>query len=225
MHISTHTPLAGRHSCQERSSNEKLKFQLTRPSRGATLWQKVADAPLRVSTHTPLAGRHNPVPIKAFGLPNFNSHAPCGVPPRWTDRKSSTGSISTHTPLAGRHYPIEYDADYAQDISTHTPILGNIKCLGQNFNSHAQPEPLPFMPRYFNSHAPRGAPHNASRICRKFAKFQLTRPTWGATCIIQGNVLTSTFQLTRPMWAPHHVVGSSDLAHLFQLTRPTWDAT
>ena len=100
--ISTHTPLAGRDAAVTYAYPE-LKFQLTRPSRGATKVRfKYYGTPI-ISTHTPLAGRdeieidicrkghistHTPLagrdenPLLAHGgAGHFNSHAPRGARP------------------------------------------------------------------------------------------------------------------------------------------------
>ena len=79
VHISTHTPLAGR----DDNCIMLINFLL-------------------ISTHTPLAGRD---PLR-FSAPltylHFYSHAPRGARPDRKSRRKRHRRISTHTPLAGR---------------------------------------------------------------------------------------------------------------------------
>ena len=99
--ISTHTPLAGRDilstgsarvdghfnshapcgarplkTCRRTSA---LRFQLTRPLRGATPSEEAAESENGISTHTPLAGRDRGGQHAPEICRNFNSHAPCGA--------------------------------------------------------------------------------------------------------------------------------------------------
>ena len=76
-------------------------FQLTRPSRGATL------------THFLCLFHHR----------DFNSHAPRGARRFFILRKIFCRCISTHTPLAGRDI-IQDVSSGILHISTHTPLAG-----------------------------------------------------------------------------------------------------
>ena len=55
--ISTHAPLAGRDGRYNTMNNDLLKFQPTRPLRGATIYPVFPLFRLFISTHAPLAGR------------------------------------------------------------------------------------------------------------------------------------------------------------------------
>ena len=56
--ISTHAPLAGRDYADGNGNIKPLKFQPTRPLRGATRGRAGGgDGPRGISTHAPLAGR------------------------------------------------------------------------------------------------------------------------------------------------------------------------
>ena len=59
---------------------QKVKFQLTRPMRGATSWAKTARVISPISTHTPHAGRDRAA----------------------VSKMETVDTISTHTPHAGR---------------------------------------------------------------------------------------------------------------------------
>ena len=77
--ISTHAPLAGRDRVIAKHGRKSVKFQPTRPLRGAT------NKRLQINI------RHS----------NFNPRAPCGARPM-TEAAQSPIVISTHAPLAGR---------------------------------------------------------------------------------------------------------------------------
>ncbi len=79
VHISTHTPLAGR----DRPSGQPLPmpflFQLTRPLRGATDFCIDLIRRSFISTHTPLAGR-DPLIFLCIRISRISTHnAPCGA--------------------------------------------------------------------------------------------------------------------------------------------------
>ena len=121
--ISTHAPLAGRDGIRQpficvyvrfqptrplRGATFKgevilrhVEFQPTRPLRGATMLHLYALLYQRISTHAPLAGRDR------HGLP------PCHL----------QAHISTHAPLAGRDVGREYPLHHHK-ISTHAPLAG-----------------------------------------------------------------------------------------------------
>ena len=82
-------------------SSMRCKFQLTRPSRGATLTAALKSMRTEISTHTPLAGRDS------------RSHSGAPMLP-----------ISTHTPLAGRDMKCSVLTAFILTISTHTPLAG-----------------------------------------------------------------------------------------------------
>ena len=100
MRISTHAPLAGRDltatvifselrfqptrplrgaTQQSRDPNTQQEFQPTRPLRGATTPSSDSKQDGSISTHAPLAGRDESSKIIVFALLNFNPRAPCGA--------------------------------------------------------------------------------------------------------------------------------------------------
>ncbi len=79
------------------------EFQLTRPSRGATADQKKWTEKIAISTHTPLAGRDCVYDLLDLARPDFNSHAPRGA--RHSVMRSSTALIrhfNSHAPRGAR---------------------------------------------------------------------------------------------------------------------------
>ncbi len=78
-----------------------LGFQLTRPSRGATAKRECPSSTLWVSTHAPLAGCDTRSSALSQSSKRFNSRAPRGV--RLVEDWFNPGAIfvSTHAPLAG----------------------------------------------------------------------------------------------------------------------------
>ena len=58
-----------------------MKFQPTRPLRGATSWYYVEAMEEGISTHAPLAGRDRRVSQGLHSKTNFNPRAPCGARP------------------------------------------------------------------------------------------------------------------------------------------------
>ena len=130
-----------------------LRFQLTRPMRGATSDILQLRVHVLISTHTPHAGRnrhkpgavppHNPFqltrPMRGATGPyivvgcvdrNFNSHAPCGAQQSLHSFVPYSPDISTHTPHAGRN-PLA-------NVGTSIDVT--------DFNSHA---PCGAQPRIF----------------------------------------------------------------------------
>ena len=57
------------------------------------------------------------------------------------------------------------------------------------------------------------------------AKFQSTRPVWGATGGIRVGSDWWTFQSTRPVWGATSLRTGLKVRRLFQSTRPVWGAT
>ena len=81
-----------------------VRFQPTRPLRGATAAAKRAAHERPISTHAPLAGRD--VSCRSDGHPHL--------------------SISTHAPLAGRDLAMRAE-ERENKISTHAPLAGRDK--------------------------------------------------------------------------------------------------
>ena len=108
-YISIHAPLAGRDKSSALNSIDQLKFQSTRPLRGATLELRNDKAALRISIHAPLAGRDDAYKRWLF-MHYISIHAPlAGRDLFILSSIGRNGRISIHAPLAGR------DAVYGAD--------------------------------------------------------------------------------------------------------------
>src|SRR5581483_6346677 len=81
-------------------------------------------------------------------------------------------------------------------------------------------------PNCFNPRAPRGARLTAYRIFTADGWFQSTRPTRGATAIVDADEILTAFQSTRPTrGATLHSLDDPPGIARFQSTRPTRGAT
>ena len=100
--ISTHAPLAGRDRRGRAICARAVRFQPTRPLRGATLTLKLAMRHLTISTHAPLAGRDRQ--CSAIGTPTsiFQPTRPLRGATYDPSPLFWYYYISTHAPLAGR---------------------------------------------------------------------------------------------------------------------------
>ena len=143
--ISTHTPLAGRDKiksplstgvydfnshapCGARHANcyanrIPVKFQLTRPLRGATNNCLLVVHTSQFQLTRPLRGATIDRSLYRGRIPDFNSHAPCGA------RRNDCGQIflthyfNSHAPCGARHY-FDGGLYWMMNISTHTPLAG-----------------------------------------------------------------------------------------------------
>ena len=79
-----------------------VRFQPTRPLRGATDITTSKQKSRRISTHAPLAGRDCGIRNRIRQRINFNPRAPCGARPNRVFNPCNSSNISTHAPLAGR---------------------------------------------------------------------------------------------------------------------------
>ena len=187
-------------------------FQLTRPSRGATIsW--ICFKPIsEISTHTPLAGR-DPYSLISEMYPIFQLTRPSRGATRRQLRarvgilrfqltRPSRGAttpgghprkrlreISTHTPLAGRDPEEERKERQREKISTHTPLAGRDRAVIVTITVFR-----------ISTHTPlAGRDRVLVPLPQTHMQFQLTRPSRGATfsCAVVwcGN---QKFQLTRP---------------------------
>ena len=101
--ISIHAPLAGRDIFDLKMENQSLKFQSTRPSRGATFFsrEQIFDVCIFQSTR-PSRGATETVSVARVHADHFNPRAPRGARRLAENRVGHGESISIHAPLAGR---------------------------------------------------------------------------------------------------------------------------
>ena len=82
-----------------------MKFQSTRPVRGATSAKRLVPDYISISIHAPRAGRdHAASPISGRAR-HFNPRAPCGARLLHSIPRFGDFCISIHAPRAGRDDP------------------------------------------------------------------------------------------------------------------------
>ena len=81
-----------------------MKFQSTRPVRGATSAKRLVPDYISISIHAPRAGRDRRQRLQNAFYSYFNPRAPCGARPAGFTGKSIETDISIHAPRAGRDY-------------------------------------------------------------------------------------------------------------------------
>ena len=86
------------------ASARTLKFQSTRPLRGATSWDAFSVRGDSISIHAPLTGRDNADKISAVAEFDFNPRAPYGARLEQAGIFGIMFDISIHAPLTGRDY-------------------------------------------------------------------------------------------------------------------------
>ena len=79
--VSIHAPHAGRDVLHKTRWEPQIKFQSTRPMRGATCCIRSHSSHGRVSIHAPHAGRDGSVQQNPSMMGSFNPRAPCGARP------------------------------------------------------------------------------------------------------------------------------------------------
>ena len=191
--ISTHAPLAGRDERRPIVSSWSLRFQPTRPLRGATA--KAGARNRRTSYFNPRApcgARRHLGRRRAGHREHFNPRAPCGArlatsvllltaarfqPTRplrgatgQLDKAGVNTEISTHAPLAGR------DAGRSASIPSRRHFNPRAPCGARQTYQHCA-----FLLSYFNPRAPCGARPGGDTMIPFPDKFQPTRPLRGAT--------------------------------------------
>ena len=192
-----------------------IRFQPTRPLRGATIFKSITFDNGSISTHAPLAGRDG------------------------SDRRQRRGgAISTHAPLAGRDSITTARKYHSINFNPRAPCgarLGRRRAIfaSRNFNPRAPCGARRDMGRkllrsvsYFNPRAPCGARRTTRRRKSGFSRFQPTRPLRGAT--------VGSFPLRPKRYISTHapLAGRDPIrccarssSSLFQPTRPLRGAT
>ena len=190
----------------------EVKFQPTRPLRGATGREAQAEGISGISTHAPLAGRDRRPGLPSPPSPHFNPRAPCGArrtpQGRWDlaeahfnprapcgARRRSRAStpfwthISTHAPLAGRDLALQAEAAAVRYFNPRAPCGARRR----------QPPPSR-RASHFNPRAPCGARLQCLSCPRRDnSPFQPTRPLRGATMSRYEDFFRALFQPTRPL--------------------------
>ncbi len=187
-----------------------VKFQLTHPSRGATLVRVNNRKSNFISTHTPLAGcdKFHVVPlclsllfqlthpsrgatalssVNISNPSNFNSHTPRGV--RLSNQRVANSRQEFQLTHPSRGATGNHDSFKCPlSISTHTPLAGcDYPVVGISL-------------RYcISTHTPlAGCDALPDDDFRYGLRFQLTHPSRGATIFPHGTIIPTVFQLTHP---------------------------
>ena len=147
--------------------------------------------------------------------------------------------ISIHAPRVGRDVSVLTTGLSIVAISIHAPRVGRDAPTRRPFDRCG---------RYFNPRAPCGARLVIGHCRALAAKFQSTRPVWGATGLALCFATLSRFQSTRPVWGATESLFFADVVDVisihaprvgrdiwsinslsvpltFQSTRPVWGAT
>ena len=152
-----------------------VKFQLTRPMRGATARQAIAARMYAdFNSHAPCGARPDSTSQSPSGS-HFNSHAPCGARRERERRGDADLHFNSHAPCGARLCAFRYVL-HEQVISTHPPHAGRDSALcGAPCPPPAFQLTRPMrgatgtdggtgqVRRNFNSHAPCGARHVHAR--------------------------------------------------------------
>ena len=189
------------------------KFQSTRPVWGATfVFREFMLNDFNFNPRAPCGARQSPI-VSATPTVDFNPRAPCGAR-LWAGVSNPVRrDISIHAPRVGRDDKMPDCNTCKAKFQSTRPVWGATcrKCehlLYVEISIHAPRVGRDsIMPAaiesviYFNPRAPCGARRLQPRLDRKMARFQSTRPVWGATVTILGLGLRARlFQSTRPVW-------------------------
>ncbi len=210
--ISTHAPLAGRDAIRERDGTMTMNFNPRAPCGARQVFSTDRSCFLRFQPTRPLRGATvEPKTVTASRLA-FQPTRPLrgATCDGWKyDKKAG---ISTHAPLAGRD-PTPRDDAPTKEISTHAPLAGRgcrprwtVRPGSSYFNPRApcgaRPDVRQTAPvghRFQPTRPLRGATWTAARECWGRI-FQPTRPLRGATmCCAHCSASALVFQPTRPL--------------------------
>ena len=188
-----------------------MRFQSTRPLRGATTSALYLDIsavfqstrPLRGATEDAINPRSNGTfqstrPLRgataqlAHRVPrrrHFNPRAPCGARRSGHEHSGNTMRISIHAPLAGRDTLRVHALPLLADISIHAPLAGR----DDSARAMSYDEPN------FNPRAPCGARPPAGRCCFRRSYFNPRAPCGARPAGSRARSSRLRFQSTRPL--------------------------
>ena len=169
----------------------------------------------RISIHAPRVGRDLPARHVRAAIQHFNPRAPCGARPTSCTARSDSWHFNPRAPCGARR---ESESALVQRviISIHAPRVG------RDLRRVA-----PALFHRISIHAPRvGRDYFAEWAASYAAKFQSTRPVWGATLRVGAvGLRRGDFNPRAPCGARRAGRGSARKKFLFQSTRPVWGAT
>ena len=189
-----------------------MKFQLTRPLRGATVLNKCKFSPLCISTHTPLAGRDHLFSDWEVFARNFNSHAPCGARHVHFLTILFNEIFQLTRPLRGATAELLNISTDEVHFNSHAPC-GARRTLGfrqsrtkvfqltRPLRGATAENGIIETPVSISTHTPlAGRDCYFDTLFPQLPVFQLTRPLRGATLLTRfSRQLKILFQLTRPL--------------------------
>ena len=209
-------PVRGATPTSSKSSKTNSTFQSTRPVRGATRLGAGTVLVKEFQSTRPVRGATCMFVVRCSCMKHFNPRAPCGARPPGTRTRERNDMISIHAPRAGRDSRPALPGGVVRAISIHAPRAGRDLIPGA-----ATP-----VERHFNPRAPCGARPHPRKHPRLLKKFQSTRPVRGAT--MKGAYrwrLKHNFNPRAPCGARPASTAGTIGEVTFQSTRPVRGAT
>ena len=174
----------------------RIRFQFTRPVRGATSAAPYDHLPLCVSIHAPHAGRDLLSPAVVNGHRSFNPRAPCGARRLQCTVPIIRVRFNPRAPCGARHFSAprrtwlrEFQSTRPMRGATCPPECFRLRRSVSIHAPHAGRDSRRFgnctERRCFNPRAPCGARLTVTKDEPSFYVFQSTRPMRGATFCIK----------------------------------------
>ena len=186
------------------------------PRVGRDITDPFLRAPDGISIHAPRVGRDHLITDYAV-YSDISIHAPRVGRDIWLPSiPKSWGRFQSTRPVWGAT-PFPTSLTSAIVISIHAPRVGRDDIAEGDYKNHFA----------ISIHAPRvGRDWTTRGFRRAVARFQSTRPVWGATFIFHPHEIPwKQFQSTRPVWGATIQTNSFNRILKFQSTRPVWGAT
>ena len=178
--ISTHAPLAGRDVNVDPCVSAIIKFQPTRPLRGATRVSQLLFVAVLFQPTRPLRGATDTFGFDCVCL-IISTHAPlAGRDHHRRDQQSGAFAFQPTRPLRGATSAVIAYMAYLDGISTHAPLAGRD---GEDINGNPREGD-------FNPRAPCGARRLRITSSTIGHRFQPTRPLRGATAKVYKSLCT-----------------------------------
>ena len=165
------------------------RFQSTRPVWGATwFFQKHYHHQISFNPRAPCGARHGKA-AELVETAKFQSTRPVWGATVVVKIEPTIINVSIHAPRVGRDFCTMFTV-IKQGVSIHAPRVGR--------DTKATTETA--VQIGFNPRAPCGARPACRTAPTWGARFQSTRPVWGATCVGDETPEGVIFQSTRPVW-------------------------
>ena len=168
--ISIHAPRVGRDGLSAKTDCRNFTFQSTRPVWGATWTCAPAASAQRFQSTRPVWGATRQTQTQPRQQPFQSTRPVWGATISCHGRPPARRYFNPRAPCGARRR-IRVKRRLVHDISIHAPRVGR-DCKTQNFRS---------VQSHFNPRAPCGARRVSGVPVLMAARFQSTRPVWGAT--------------------------------------------